>query len=196
MARAWIQVRGTGGANRIRRISRFNEDGDGWLSGYIGKVFHVLRNRNSYNWSFSVNYAGAGAVHPTLEDAKNYVHKHREKGSRWAIDECPALVISGTDYALCLAITENEEQFRYFRHVEIAHKTLARIAAAFGQFSASNIFLYRARFGEITPPTTPLARYSSQSYGGDYGLSWASTDKSDVRLSNIFDLQKKIWHLI
>ena len=163
---------------------------------YIGKVFHVRRHRNSYNLSSSVNYFVEGAFHPTLEDAKHYVDARREKGGSWTIDEYPALVICGKKYAICVASTESEEQFKYVKHSVISHKTLARIVAAIRHFSTSEIFLYRTRLDEVGSLTSPLARYFSESDGGEYLLWWAGSRKSDVHLSHIFDLQKKIWSLI
>jgi len=162
---------------------------------YIGKVFHVLRHRNSYNGAASVNYFGEQAFHPNLEDAKKFVQARREKGSGWTIDEYPALVIGGASYSLCLASTEDEEQFKCWTNIEIRHKELSKIASLLCKSATNREFVYRTRCNEVSPLMSQLSRYESQSNGGDCELFWIESGKVKIRLSNIFDLQKTIVQL-
>lgn len=163
---------------------------------YLGKVFLVLRFRNSYNWSTSVNYFGKNAFHPTLIAAKTYVEIHREKGSRWAIEEYPALVVSGSSHCLCLASAELGEQFNSFQEIRLRHKGLSQIASTLLKLTTSEIFVYRTALNAVSPLVSPLTRYVSRAYSGDVELSWREEGRPYVLLSNIFDLEKKIWEAL
>jgi len=163
---------------------------------YVGKVFHVLRLRNSYNWSDSVQYFTNGAFHPNIEDAKKYIESNRERGSSWIIKEYPALAICGSKYALCLVSASHNGDFNFVSNIEITHKSLDKIASTLGDCSSNSTFIYRTKLDEVAPLITPLGKFTSISHGGEYKLGWIEIGKSNTKLSNIFDLQKKIWLLI
>jgi hypothetical protein len=163
---------------------------------YVGRVFHVLRIRNSYNWSDSVQYFTNGAFHPNIEDAKKYVESNRERGSYWKIEEYPALVICGSKYALCMVSANQNGDFNFASNLEITHKSLDKIASNLDDHSSNSTFIYRTKLDEVAPLIAPLGKFTSISHGGEYKLGWIETRKSITKLSNIFDLQKKIWLLI
>lgn len=177
-------------------VSRLNWKRDYVSSCYVGRVFFVLRHRTSYNWSLSINHFGGNSFNSKIYNAKKYIEKNREKGSSWTIDEYPALVLSGSKYAICIASADRTRQFSYFKNIEITHKNLAKIAKLFLDSDDGSIFVYRARCGEVSPLVRPLMRHSSQSCGGNYELSWKMYEKSGIGLSDVFDIQKKIWALI
>jgi hypothetical protein len=131
-----------------------------------------------------------------MADAEAYIGQQREKGSVWNISEFPALVICGTDYAICVASTEHGDQFYMLRDVELGHKMLKRIAEDLQEISCERIYMYLTGTENVAPLTGPLRRYESASYGGQYQLSWKECGDSGVFLSYIFDLQFKIWQLI
>lgn len=163
---------------------------------YVGKVFHVLRRRNSYNWSISVRYFTHGAFYPNIEDAKKYIEQERERGTSWYIEEYPALVICGSKYAICLVSASENGDFKFFSNIEFTYKSLDKIAATLGDCLPYRTFIYRTKLNEVAPLITPLEKYTSISHGGEYELGWIKNGKSNLKLSNIFDLQKKIWLLI
>lgn len=166
------------------------------VSCYIGKTYFVLRQRSAYNWSWSSNYFNESAFHLTLDDAKNWIERKREQGSSWTIEEWPSLVILGQDYAVCMANANRMEQFEGCPDVYLRRKTLKMIAADLQIAAPNETYFFLTRPDLVEPISKPLCRFSSSTWRGSYDLSWRVVGQTSIKLTDIFDLQKKIWKLI
>ena len=163
---------------------------------YIGIVYYVLRQRSSYNWSWSSNYFWSNAFHPSLDAAQSCVEPRRERGSAWTIDEWPCLVIAGERYGICVATTKRQRQFTEFAHVDFRRKTLRLMAIDFEEWASKRTYLYRVALDVVEPLSRGLARFESRSWSSQYRLSWPRKSAVDVNLDQIFDVQKAIWGCI
>lgn len=123
---------------------------------------------------------------------KKYIEIHRERGSGWIIKEYPALTICGSKYALCLASATHNGDFNFINNIEFKHKSLDKIASVLVDCSSNRTFIYRTKLNEVSPLITPLMKFTSVSWGGEYMLEWIESKKSNAKLSNIFDLQKNM----
>ena len=64
------------------------------LKCHITKIHYVSYGRNAYNWTWSSIYYGDGAFHRHIESAQDHAQQKRVQGSRFYIDEIPALAFA------------------------------------------------------------------------------------------------------
>ncbi len=166
---------------------------------YLGKVFFVGRERNSYNWSWSSNYFGANSFYPSMKSAAAYVESRRERGSSWTIDELPSVVISGRNVSLCLTSADSRDPFRRLSLTDLPHKTLKCLAADLSRSMTSKDFMFATANGVIRPLETALASYRSFCNDSRWSLRWLKREKCGKpvgSMDSIFELQRKVWKLI
>lgn len=156
----------------------------------------MLRRRNSYNWSQSLNYFKHEAFHPTLDAATKWIENERGRGSSWEVREYPSLAIIGKSYGVCIASAGWPDQFEHLEEIALHRKSLQGLAREIQAWFTDQHFLYRIEPGTIAPVSTPFLRHSSICRGSSCALEWKSEVLSELQLHHVYEVQKAIWRAI
>lgn len=83
---------------------------------YLSKLYFISDGQTMYSRDGIEQYADDGAFHQSLESAKNYAERIKDKTIPYYIDEIPALVFQLTSW--CLIITEINTSFPFDHYFE------------------------------------------------------------------------------
>jgi hypothetical protein len=144
---------------------------------YLCKLYFVSYGRNAYNWTWTEKYPGDGAFHKTREAAQQHAEAQRVQGSRFYIDEIPALAFPITTSSLVVTEINTSLPFeRYLRGTPKSRKA-TDIANYFKPWRINTIRRFFVE-DDISVPFLPLRRSYSRSVGAYYKLNWIDRDVS------------------
>ena len=148
---------------------------------YLCKLYFVSYGRNAYNWTWTSKYPGDDAFHKSREAAQEHAERQRVQGSRFYIDEIPALAFPITNTSLVVTEINTSLPFeRYLRRAPKSRKA-SDIAAYFTPWRINTIQRFFVE-DDISVPFLPLRRTYSKSDGTYYKLRWIERDPTKSTL--------------
>lgn len=181
---------------RIKDFNRISFSGKALRSCYLGKVFRVTRSRSSYNWSWSYNFIEPGIFHPNIECAIRFIEKNRSRGSKWIIDESPALCLCFDSNAIiiCSSQWDSHHFHLFWNFEEQSKKGFQNLVQLKNDLkNRYGIHFYKQKSNFIEPITKRLKTHNSVSMFGF--MSWTEWDSSYCIPRAFFDLLSILWLL-
>ena len=169
----------------------------------------VITGRNAW-WRTWIQRYSDGALHLSLGGAKAYSEARRVQGTRFAIEQIPALVFTGEHHVLAVTQINTTEPLKHFDRtrldelgsmLRLRSLTLGQLVQVFARNSnfwtvppASNdSLLVTAAEADTALPArddaVSLTSWTSSSFGPRYRLNWAS-EKSDINTDHVVALAR------
>ena len=174
--------------------SRVKWGTDSITSCYVGKCYHVLKVRNSYNASVSLTYDCGASIHPSLAEAVKYANLIRAKGTSFEVRQIPCLCIQSEKDAI--NIIDTWYNFTHHSSLKLLRIKLINmaddIASDLNLWDRNHIYLYKTKASYTEPVTNKFIYYKSSIYNNN--LFFYEVNESPIDcLEGLFELQKKVW---
>lgn len=157
---------------------------------FLTKIAYIKTIRNEWvNWNGDTSTVGRSHVQyffTDLQAAKDSAEKSRERGTRLAINEAPALCAAGKDHCLLFSVAANsspsfEDLEKYLAAKDVSLKTLidGYKNYSFPQFRMGGIFCGNESLLQRISPTDTFYTLTGAAAGSKNGLAW-SYKKLDI----------------
>ena len=160
---------------------------------FATKLYDLVEVRN--NWSqidTAYSLKNWGNFSTTKEDLVSKVERVRKQGSRYLIQETPAIAISSENHALIICMALTRKPFEDWQP-KSQNKTIAGIYKSLTQDGFPDnvaVFFHQQRDEKIHPLSLPLWSHYSISRGADYYLHWRPVPSNRGVLGN-----RNLWNL-
>jgi len=135
-------------------------------------VYFLSTERNAYQYTYSCKYVW-NAYWNSLDAAKQCAEGHRKQGTKFVIEEFPAIAFPYTKGSKSLVVTERSliDPLYGFKNLQLQTTRISEIAKIFQPSLGSDFFCFTGNSSE-RHHEEPLINIFSKSQGGGYLLSW------------------------
>jgi hypothetical protein len=177
---------------RVKNISRLNFSGKALRCCYLGVSYLLLRNRNSYNSSYSIRYYSNTAFHSSLLYAQKCIQENRTRGTSWEIIESPVIVLVFDSFciSICFAFWDDYKFCFNLEGLDKQKSNLSVTKILNYLTSVSGVFLYKHEESIVNPMSKRLRKFKSYISGGN--ICWKNHDIHENIPGDFFDLLKLI----
>lgn len=143
------------------------------LGCYYTTVYFLSTERNAYQYTWSCQYIWGNAYWNSLDAAKKCAERHRKQGTKFVIEEYPAIAFPYMKGRNSLSVTERSTKSPLSGRMDLQLRTtrISEIARIFEPELGSAVFCLTGNSSERSDED-PLVNIFSKSHGGGYLLSW------------------------
>jgi hypothetical protein len=149
---------------------------------FITKVYVPFAERHAWNWT-KVGYV-SGVLTTSLDSAKNHAEANRVQGTKWNIQEIPALVVSAKGESIIFCDVQTSSPFLNWQPPIFHRKSLRSIVEAWNSEQHDDVwgtFISHVSDGSILEPANlPFETYQAFSNGAHYRLDWEVKQYSTI----------------
>lgn len=172
------------------------------------KIYYVTTGRNAW-WSTWIKRYHNGCMHHSLESAKSYCEKHRQRGTVFYIRELPSLAFFSENETLIVSEINTKDFFS-----RVNFNILCNYLNEFDNNVLNFYQVYKLfrPISQIWPKDYPkddsvimaicpkpydmpmlvdgdvLNSYTSYSFGGNYLLAWSKNNIKDDKLDKVYSI--------
>ena len=165
------------------------------LGCYYTTVYFLSTERNAYQYTWSCQYVWGNAYWNSLDAAKQCAERHRKQGTKFVIEEFPAIAFPYMKGRNSLVITERSTKspLSDFKDLQFKTTRISDIARIFEPELGSTVFCLSGKSSE-SPQGVSLCNLFSKSHGGGYLLSWYpnSDNPSPIIKDSCISLAKRL----
>lgn len=172
------------------KLSEFDLSSEKISDIFVIKVFHQYDHRNEWvNWNGNTGIIHRGGLFDlTLEDSTDAAERSRIQGTRFIIEETPAICATGRRYAIISAELFTNHPFRKFDETRLRCLSLADVASTLSGARWFVSAIYTGKLEKLTPidATERFFSRTSRSTGSNSYLGW-SLEPRKIELQQIFE---------
>ena len=181
--------------SQLKHFSLDSKSSGTALGCYYTTVYFLSTERNAYQYTWSCQYIWGNAYWNSLDAAKQCAERHRKQGTKFVIEEYPAIAFPYMKGRNSLIVTERsgKSPLSGFKDLQLRTTRISEIARTFEPELGSAVFCLAGKSSE-RPDEEPLVNIFSKSHGGGYVLSWYpnSDNPSPINKNSCIRLAKRL----